>query len=211
LKLNVAENRNLAFEKLKKIAKKLAVELNDKMKSVNEKITVLYKDRSAFEFELSVADDILIFYMHTNIFEFDKSHALWKSSYLKDDNSRSFCGMINIYNFLSDSFKYNRATDVGYMIGRIFINKESHYFLEGKRQLGFLYNDFVNEVIDEDKLKNIVESAILYCLSFDLLTPPFDNVKEVSVSEMQEVNNNMQIKTGKRLGFRFQADSDQID
>ena len=56
--------------------------------------------------------------------------------------------MINIYNFLADSFKYNRLNDVGYLVGRVFLNKDLHYFVEGKRQLGFLYNDFVN-----DKLK----------------------------------------------------------
>ncbi|MEO6883219.1 MAG: hypothetical protein ABI199_04245 [Bacteroidia bacterium] len=211
MNLKIAENRNAAFEDLKKIAKKTANDLNGKMDSSNIKISVVYKDKGPLEFELAVADDILIFYMHTNIFEFDKSHALWKTSYLKDDASRSYCGIINIYNFLSDSFKYNRTSDVGYMIGRIFINKDSHYFVEGKRQLGFLYNDFVNETIDSTKLENILESAILYCLSFDLLTPPFDTVKEVSVSEMQEVTDNLQIKTGKRLGFRFQADNDQID
>ena len=35
----------------------------------------------------------------------------------------TFCGIINIYNFLSDSFKYNRESDLGYLVGRIFINK----------------------------------------------------------------------------------------
>jgi hypothetical protein len=103
------------------------------------------------------------------------------------------------------------VNDLGYVIGRIFINKENHYFVEGKRQLGFLYNDFVHAVIDPEKISNVLESTILYCLSFDLFTPPFDAVKEVSVQDMQEASESMQIKTGKRLGFRFQADNDSID
>ena len=119
--------------------------------------------------------------------------------------------MINVYNFLNDSFRYSRTNDLGYLIGRVFVNKENHYFLEGKRQLGFLYHDFPNKIIDKQALRNIVESAIIYALDFDLFTPPFDEMQEVSVSQILEASENMRIKTGKRLGFRFQADNDQIE
>ena len=40
--------------------------------------------------------------------------------------------------------------------------------------------------------------------------PPYDAVKQVSVHEMTALSDNMQIKTGKRLGFQFSADSDDI-
>ena len=119
--------------------------------------------------------------------------------------------MINVYNFLADSFKYNRINDIGYLVARFFLNKDLHYFVEGKRQLGFLYNDFVNEVINSDKIRKIIESSILYSMDFDLLTPPYDTMKVVSVSEVNEVTSAMSIKTGKRLGFKFQADNDNIE
>jgi hypothetical protein len=80
--------------------------------------------------------------------------------------------------------------------------------VEGKRQLGFLYNDFQNSVISREQLRNIVESAILYCLHFDLYTPPFDEVKVITLGQVQEANAMASVKTGKRLGFRFQADND---
>ena len=51
---------------------------------------------------------------------------------------------------------------------------------------------------------------MLYTINFDLLTPPYDSVKEVSVYEMQTTLDNMKIKTGKRLGFRFQADVNEM-
>ncbi|MBA3970684.1 MAG: hypothetical protein H0X46_00800, partial [Bacteroidetes bacterium] len=186
-------------------------ELSKSTASIDKRIVIEYREKGEFEFELRVAGDLLIFVMHTNIFEFDRTHPLWKSSYVKEEHSRSFCGMINIYNFLNDSFKYSRVSDLGYAIGRIFINKEDHYFVEGKRQLGFLYNDFIHAVIDENALKSVLESTILYCMNFDLFTPPFDAVKEISVQDMQSASESMQIKTGKRLGFRFQADNDSID
>ncbi len=211
IKQDVYAKTFLAFNKMKSIAFTIAADLKKEANQMDQRIIVDYREKGEFEFELRIAGDLLIFSMHTNIFEFDKSHQLWRSSYIKEDAARSFCGMINIYNFLNDSFRYNRVNDLGYMIGRVFINKENHYFAEGKRQLGFLYNDFVHAVIDEKAIKAVLESTILYCLNFDLYTPPFDSIKEISVSDMQVTSENMQIKTGKRLGFRFQVDSDEVD
>ena len=132
------------------------------------------------------------------------------TSYFKDNTNRGFCGIINIYNFLADSYKFNRVNDLGYLIARIFINNENHYMVQGKRQLGFLYNDIINAVIDKESMQAIIESAILYSLDFDLFVPPYDEVKEVSVYEMQRVSEGLRMKTGKRLGFRFQADTDEL-
>ncbi|HEY0030397.1 MAG TPA: hypothetical protein VGC65_06545 [Bacteroidia bacterium] len=211
MKQDVYANTVKAFISMKATARKTVAELSQAIGAIDNRVVIEYKEKGEFEFEIRVAGDLLIFAMHTNIFEFDKSHPLWKSSYIKEEASRSFCGMINIYNFLNDSFKYSRVNDLGYAIGRIFINKENHYFVEGKRQLGFLYNDFLHAVIDDAAIKSVLESTILYCLNFDLFTPPFDTMKEISVQDMQSASESMQIKTGKRLGFRFQADNDAID
>lgn len=210
MKQDVFQNTINTFKLLKTVVKEVGAELKEYNK-IDKRVIIDVKEIGEYQVQIRVAGDTVIFYMHTNIFEFDKSHRIWKTSYVKEDNNRSFCGMIQVFNFLADSFKYNRVNDLGYLIGRIFINKESHYFVEGKRQLGFLYNDFVNTTIDKAALKAIVESAILYCLNFDLFTPPFDSVKEVTVSDIQAVENSMQISTGKRLGFRFQSDTDQIE
>lgn len=211
VKQDVYANTVAAFKSMKTGAKQLAADYRKEATAIDKRVVIEYKEKGEFEFELRVAGDLLIFAMHTNIFEFDKTHPIWRSSYIKEDHSRSFCGIIHIYNFLNDSFVYNRVNDLGYLIGRVFINKENHYFVEGKRQLGFLYNDFVHAVINEESVRAVLESTILYCLSFDLFTPPFDAIKEVSVQDMQTASESMQIKTGKRLGFRFQADTDSID
>lgn len=211
MKQDVFANTRKGFALLKTIAKQTSGELKKEIYTHDKRIVIEFKDKSEFEFELRVAGDLLIFSMHTNVFEFDKAHPTWKSSYLRDDHSRAYCGIINIYNFLNDSFTYNRINDLGYVIGRMFINRENHYFVEGKRQLGFLYTDFINSIIDEEALKSIVESAILYCINFDLFTPPFDSIKEISVADMQSSTESLQIKTGKRLGFRFQADNDDVE
>jgi len=186
----------------------------DLMQKVNlkeQKLTFQLQERSDYETSFSFAGDTLIFYMHSNIFCFDRSHFIWNSTYVKDDESRAYCGVINVYNFLTDSFRYNRENDLGYLIARIFINRENHYFVEGKRQLGFLYNDFSTAVTDQQAVTNIIESAMLYTLDFDLLLPAYDQVKQVSISELYAASDALQQRTGKRLGFRFQADTDGVD
>ena len=60
---------------------------------------------------------------------------------------------------------------MGYLIGRMFINKEKHFFVEGKGRMSFLYNDFPNAVIDKTALKSILQEAILFAMDFELITP----------------------------------------
>lgn len=198
------------FGVLTEVLEEVITEIKTDFGDTDDRVVLEFKVKSPYEGELIIAGDTLVFQMHTNVFQFDSSNSLWKTSYLSDDEARSFCGIISVYNFLSDSFRFNRLNDLGYLIARIFINHEKHFFVQGKRQLGFLYNDFVNSVIDREKLKSIVHSSILYTLDFDLYTPPYDHVKEVTVSEMAEMTQNVKMKTGKRLGFRFQADSDEV-
>lgn len=208
LKQDVFQTNIKLFKLLRDVAEEFARDLKPKAQSIDKRLIVEFKEKSEFEFELRVAGDVLIFSMHTNVFEFDASHPMWKTSYIREDESRSYCGIINIYNFLADSFKYNRSNDLGYLVARIFVNREEHYFVEGKRQLGFLFNDFSHAAVDREQLLKIVESAILYCIGFDLFTPPFDEVKVVSLAQVMETSSMMSLKTGKRLGFRFQADTD---
>lgn len=166
------------------------------------------KTVSDFEVQVKFGGDILLFMMHTNIFEFSRDHEVMRSSYVKEDKNRSYCGIINVYNFLSDSFKYNRFNDVGYLIGRIFINKDKHYFIEGKRELGYLYNNFGNHIMDKAAAETIIDAGITYTLNFDLLTPPYEHVKMVSVNEIKNTLDSISVKTGKRLGFKFKSDQD---
>ena len=168
LKQDVFSNIILNFKVLKGVLKEIGDDLNDKLSDVDERIIIEYKDSGEFEAQLRVSGDLLVFQMHTNVFKFDPENSLWKTSYISENSNRGYCGLINIYNFLNDSFKYNRSNDLGYLIGRLFINHENHFMVQGKRQLGFLYNDFINAVIDKEKLKSIVQSAILYSLDLPL-------------------------------------------
>jgi len=207
LKQLVYRNTLESIVLIKKAVTELQKEYQKKYAKDPQAITFIYKDMGEFEVHLQFAGDILIFTMHTNIFEFSRYHEVMTTNYIREDKDRSYCGIINIYNFLADSYKYNRDNDVGYLIGRIFINKDRCYFIEGKREVGLLYNNFGREVLDEQTALKIVESAVLYTINFDLLTPPYDSVKEISLSEMKSKVDSYTLKTGKRLGFKFLADT----
>jgi len=88
----------------------------------------------------------------------------------------------------------------------LFVNKEKRYFVEGKRQLGFLYSNFGKETIDNKALLKIIQTAILYAMEFDLLVPPYDHVKIASVAQMNKKIQSSVLQTGKRLGFQFNSD-----
>lgn len=199
-----------AINLLKEVSNEVINDFKVKLPSDENRITFDYKDKSGFEFEMKFAGDILIFMMHTNIFEFSRNHEIMKTPYIKENTNRSYCGIINIYNFLADSFKYNRENDIGYLIGRIFINNENHYYIEGKKEVGMMYNNFASNIMDKKAAKEILEKSILYTSNFDLLTPPYEEVKEVTVYEMQSNLDSMRLKTGKRLGFKFQADIENM-
>lgn len=201
------------FSLLKTVAGQMAEEYAttaEKLKAEND-VPLELEEHGTFEFSLKFGGDILFFLMHSNIFEIPRDHNVMRSTYIKEDKERSYCGIIHIYNFLSDSFKYNRMNDLGYLIGRVLINKEQHYFIEGKSELGFLYKNFRNSIITPESVDKIITAAIRYTIGFDLLTPPYDQVKLISVDEMKNTLDTIAFKTGKRLGFKFYPDQEEED
>lgn len=208
LKLDIYDNTLQTLRLFKSVIEQLTTDFHQSIPNIktNHLITFENEYRGDFEIKMKFGGDILIFLMHTNVFEFSRDHDVMRTSYIREDRSRSFSGVINIYNFLADSFRYKRVNDMGYLIGRVFINKDNHYFIEGKRELGFLYNDFGKNVMNADTAGQIIEAAILYTINFDLLTPPYDAVKIVSVNDMINTLDEISLRTGKRLGFQFQQD-----
>jgi len=207
LKQEVYKNSIRMFALLKDVLRELEAEyravLADK---VADSILPQFQEKGPFEAEFRIGGDLLIFSMHTNVFVFNREHPIWKLDYIKADPLNSYCGVFNIYNFLADSFKYNRFQDLGYLIARIFVNRENHFFVEGKRQTSEVVKDFGIDELSREYLKDIIETAIKYAIDFDLLVPPYDQVKIATVEQMQMEINHSRIQTGKRLGFKFNSD-----
>jgi hypothetical protein len=191
---------------VKDILKNLSKDVNTSLGGVDPRIKMEYTDRSNFDAQLKVAGDILLFSMHSNIFQFDREHPAWKTPYIQKNKFNAYSGVINIYNFLFDSFKYSRLDDLGYLIARIFINHENQYLVEGKRQMGMLFSNYGNEAITRSSLQVIISTAIQYSLEFDLLVPPYDTVKIATVGQAEAKIQHSRVITGKRLGFQFNSD-----
>lgn len=201
MKQNVYANTIKVFDQLRNISKNVTDEFAREIRSVDNRVTLGFKEFNAQSFQVKVAGDMLQFDMHTNVFEFDKSHPVFKSSYVKQNELNSYCGIISVYNFLSDSFKYNRLNDVGFLIARIFINREQKFFIETKTNLNFRYAQYSETPINDDHLRDIVQELMIFAIAFDLNIPPYDAVKQVSVMEIQEKASSVVLKTGKRLGY----------
>ncbi|MGI8891892.1 MAG: hypothetical protein ACR2GN_00390 [Bacteroidia bacterium] len=211
LKQNIYANTKVKFSMLKQVVKEVAHDLKKRVETIDKRLIIEFNDISDVQAELKVAGDRMVFLMHTNVFNFDSDHHIRSTSYISQHPENAYCGMIYIYNFLADSFKYNRLNDIGYLVGRLFINHEGHFFVEGKRQLGFLYNNIAHSVLDKAKMREVVHSVILYCLDFDLLSPPYDAMSQVTLEEIKSAKLEEAMTTGKRLGFRFEADTDIPD
>ena len=206
LKKKVYDNTFESFNIAKDVLKSLSKEINASIIGADPRIRLEYTDRSNFDAQIKVAGDILLFSMHSNIFQFDREHPAWKTSYIQKNKFNAYSGIINIYNYLADSFKYSRQDDLGYLIARIFINHEKQYFVEGKRQMGMLFTNFGSEEISRQSLQLIISTAILYALEFDLLVPPYDAVKIATVGQAEAKIQHSRVITGKRLGFQFNSD-----
>ena len=115
LKQKVFDNTFATFNDLKETLLEMASEMDDQLDGLlDRRVRLEYRDRGKFEAQIQVANDLLIFQMHTDVFEFEPNHVIWQNPYVQTDRDNSYCGVINIYNFLSDSFKFNRNADEGY-------------------------------------------------------------------------------------------------
>ena len=205
IKRQVYEQTKEVFLLLKEVLEEVKIALQDATVS-DRPIMIETHEIGEYEVRIRVGGDTLVFLMHSNVFDFERSHYIHKNGYAKSEAYNSMCGQIYMYNFLTDSFKYSRTNDYGYLIARLFVNKDLHYFVEGKQKLSFTFNNFNGAVLDQTALTRVVEAVLLECLQFDLFSPPYKQVEVVTVEEINQVSNDLRLRTGKRLGFRFSSD-----
>lgn len=208
LKRDIFELTTIRFNDFKTELSELVEHWKKDIGKKDPRLEVSYKDLGKYYCQVTIAGDILLFYMHTNVFQFARNSMYWKSGYLQEDESRGYCGSIMVYNFLSDSFRFNRENDIGYMTARIFINSENHFFLEGKRELGYMFNDFINSELTVLCIQKIILAIVRNSLEFDLYSPNYDDVDQITVRDATSLKDIISLKTGKRLGFQFSSESE---
>jgi hypothetical protein len=201
LKQHIYRNTKSVFDELKRCAKEIAEKLTPEVVEKDKSLEVHFYEKSEFEFHLKFSGDTIAFIMHTNVFAFPPEHEVSKKEYVVAAPGRGYCGMIQAYNFLSDSIKYQRLSDMGYLLARLFINSEGHFYVDGQRQLDFLFKSIETQEINEEAIIKIIEQTMLYALDFDLYVPPMEVMSEMTLQQ-KNYENSSGVATGKRLGFK---------
>jgi hypothetical protein len=199
-KQTIYRNTKETFDQLRECAATIVDQLNKKITEVDSTVVIEYRNINEFEFHVKFSGDLLIFVMHSNVVTFPEDHELMSNSYVEEDFRRRFFGHIMAYNFMADSIRFGRMNDPGYLLGRLLVNVENHFFLEGVTQLDLPHTDIAKNTIDEEALRLFIESAMIAAVNNDLMAPDLDDIKKITVKQKME---NQQVSRGQKLGFSF--------
>lgn len=190
-----------AFAILAKESERVIDELQKKAKPGDADVTEDFNWINEHEFHVKLAGDLLVFVLHTNVVTLPPDHPVMEDPYIKENEVNRFFGQIMIYNFMSDSFKFNRSNDPGYLIARLLINHEARYLIEGNGQLGAMFNKISDGPISEQELNVLVKIVLLIAIENDLIAPPFPQVQFITVN--QKMEKTQELGVGQKIGFRM--------
>jgi hypothetical protein len=203
VKQDVFQHGKSAFKAFKETAAQIIAELSASYSDVDPRVKLIFEDISKQEFRIVFGGDVLLFHLHTNVFLFDKSHYFWQQKYFKEDPSRAYGAIIQVYNFLTDSLSLERENDLGFLIGRIILNRENHFMVESKQKLNTRYPHLNKQKFDKAYQRELIFCLLIYSLEFELNIPPYSQVQTVSVRQALDFKNRNKEVTSKRLGFQF--------
>jgi len=201
----IYRNTLSVFNRMKEQASHLVEVLVSRFEDIDKTVGIEYKDVSEFEFHIKFAGDLLIFNMSTNVVTLPHENIVFKSPYIAQDPTRAYFGSIMVYNFMADSLKYNRLQDPGYLMARMLINRDSHFYIEGVRQLAFLYPDIAKNEISDPILESYIEDAIILAMEQDLTAPPFQKIQVIPLGQKLA---NQAISAGNKVGFQMNYQRD---
>ncbi len=196
----IFRNTSAAFELLRQVSMELTLELSRRITAIDSTVVIEYRPINEMEFHIRFSGDLLMFVMHSNIVTFPDDYGPMPTKYVEEDFRRRFFGHIMAYNFMADSIKYQRLNDPGYLVGRLLINIENHYFIEGVKELELPDINMADNMLTHDALKLFVESAMIAAVNNDLIAPPLQEIQKITVKQKIE---NQQVSRGSKLGFSF--------
>jgi hypothetical protein len=203
LKQRMYHQTREVFEGYRKMVMGYADTLHTQMKGTTPEVPVSFHETGELEFRFRFSGDFLIFNMHSNIMALPPDHPALRTDYLREDPCKAFFGQILIYNFMHDSFKYNRQQDIGYMVARLMINCDRRFFIEGVRPLNFIQPDISTEPLTDAILHELMEKAMLVAIETDLTSVPMQSMLVMSVGDKIAQNES---RAGEKLGFRFSGE-----
>lgn len=192
-----------AFDRLKEISQELVAELTERITKQDAEILIEYRNIGEHEFQIKFSGDLLVFVMHSNIITFPDDYEIMRSKYIEEDFRRRFFGHIMAYNFMADTIKYNRLNDPGYLVGRMLVNIEKHFCIEGVKQLDLPKDKITNieaNVVNDKNLRMIVESAMVASVNNDLMGQDVSDIERITLKQKLE---NSQLSKPRKLGFQI--------
>ena len=194
----IYRNTRETFERMKELSQEIVVELTDRITKYNADVVIEYRAISDLEFQIKFSGDLLVFVMHSNIVTFPDDYEIMRTDYIEEDFRRRFFGHIMAYNFMADTIKYNRLDDPGYLVGRMLINIEKHFCIEGVKQLDLPYDQIARNVVTDTTLRLIVESAMIAAVNNDLMGQDVSDIERITYKQKLE---NSQLSKPRKLGF----------
>lgn len=195
------KNLVTAFSILAKESKRIIEDLSQKVRIADEDVTLNFNVVNEHEFHVKLAGDLLVFVLHTNVVTLDGNHPVMQSEYIKEKDVNRYFGQIMIYNFMSDSVKFNRVNDPGYLVARLLLNHEAKYLVEGDGQLAALAGKVSPDPITEQELNILVKIALTIAIENDLMAPPFPDVRFITLH--QKLEKTQELGAGQKIGFRM--------
>lgn len=190
-----------AFQILASESQEIVAQLRSTVVPGDDDVTIEYTFVNTHEFHVKLAGDLLVFVLHTNVVALDAGHPVMKDPYMKEKEVNRYFGQIMIYNFMADSFKFNRINDPGYLIARLLINHEGRYVIEGEGHLTTIANKISSRPIVESELGILVKLALMLAIENDLVAPPFPDVRYITL--FQKMERTMELGAGKKIGFQI--------
>jgi hypothetical protein len=181
-----------AFQILKEESKLTCAALKKLARPGDPDVTIEFKEINEHEFSVKLAGDLLIFVLHT---------------YVVQNEVNRYFGQINIYNFMSDSLKFNRINDPGYLLARIMINHENRFFVEGEGPMAIVQNKISEHEISTLQLQNLVKLSLAIAIENDLMAPPYTDVKFITL--YQKLEHTPALGAGQKIGFKMSYDKQQ--
>ncbi|WP_240676132.1 hypothetical protein [Botryobacter ruber] len=194
----IYRNTKETFERMKQISVEIVAELTDRITRQNADVVIEYRNVSEHEYHIKFSGDLLIFVMHSNIITFPDSYEIMRNKYVEKDFRRRFFGHIMAYNFMADTIKYNRLDDPGYLVGRMLVNIEKHFCIEGVKQMDLSYDQIAKNKVTDHILRIIVESAIIAAINNDLMGQDVSEIERITLKQKLD---NAQLTKPRKVGF----------
>ncbi len=194
----IYRNTYETFNRMKEISQEIVEELTNRITSKDANVVIEYKSVTDLEFQIKFSGDLLVFVMHSNIVTFPDDYEIMRNDYVEEDFRRRFFGHIMAYNFMADTIKYNRLDDPGYLVGRMLINIDKHFVIEGVKQMDLSYDRIARNEITDNVLRLIVESAMIAAVNNDLMGQDVSDIERITYKQKLE---NSQLSRPRKLGF----------